>query len=183
MRSLAVRPGAVECPPTTCVAIPSFKVARALLRIGFVILMSSWAFAQGGVISGSVKELAHGIYRYAEEFLARTPMKIRISMQPNLPEIAMEPSTRHSLFLATKEAISNVVKHSGAEQLHLCISFAGGVLEILVRDNGKGFDPSLPSHRNGLKGMNERLIQIGGACSITCSPFDGTTVEFRLPIA
>ena len=131
----------------------------------------------------TVKELAHGICRYAEEFLARSPIKIRISMQPNLPEIAMEPSTRHSLFLATKEAISNAFKHSGAEQLHLSISFAGGVLEILVSDNGKGFDPSLPSHRNGLKGMNERLIQIGGACSITCPPSHGTSVQFRFPIA
>ena len=103
-------------------------------------------------------------------------------MQPNLPEIAIEPSVRHGLFLAVKETLNNAFKHSGAKELHLYIGYASGVFEILVRDNGKGFDPSMPSQRSGLKGMHERLSQIGGTCHISSSS-EGSSVEIHLPIA
>jgi len=98
---------------------------------------------------------------------------------------------RHNLFLAYKEALNNVVKHSAATEVRIRLTLAAAAFELEMTDNGCGFDPKkLPGKDgrgtgrlatgNGLAGMSQRLREIGGACEITSAPGKGTVVKFHV---
>jgi len=83
-----------------------------------------------------------------------------------------------------QEALTNVVKHSGATRAKVKLGIdRDSVLQIVVMDNGRGFDPeSAGKGRLGLLGMRERLAVVGGAMTIKSGP-EGSTFTFKIPLA
>jgi signal transduction histidine kinase len=58
----------------------------------------------------------------------------------------------------------------------------GGTLEIVIADNGKGFDSSVASQGNGLNNLRGRLEKLGGSCIVESHLGEGTNVRIRLPL-
>jgi signal transduction histidine kinase len=100
----------------------------------------------------------------------------------HLPHRHITAETRHNLFLAFKEALHNVVKHSGATEVFIFLNLDTSGFNLAVRDNGKGFDPTAvterPGRGNGLKNMRQRLEKLGGHCEIHSAPGSGTEIKF-----
>jgi signal transduction histidine kinase/ligand-binding sensor domain-containing protein len=120
--------------------------------------------------------------QFVERFVRLSSLSCRFEIPEKLPVLPLNAEQRHSLFLAFKEAIQNAVKHSGASELRLSIDAANGLLRITVQDNGRGFDPAVSrSGGNGLRNMQERLEQVGGACQIKTQPGQGVNVTFSIP--
>ena len=90
---------------------------------------------------------------------------------------------RHGLLLAVKETLNNVERHAQATEVEFRMAFAEAQLEIVISDNGKGFDTSRKHGGNGLKNLPLRLSKLGGRYSIESSLGKGTIVKFglRLP--
>ena len=76
-----------------------------------------------------------------------------------------------------------MIKHAGASQVSVHISFAEKLLRVSIEDNGCGFDIAETRMGHGLMNMKQRLADIGGSCSIQSCPGKGTTVEFWLPVS
>jgi PAS domain S-box-containing protein len=92
------------------------------------------------------------------------------------------------LFLAVKELLFNVVKHSGVQSatLELRRNDANS-LRIILRDHGKGLQSgAIPGKDNGsglgLRSLSERLEMLGGSLEITSKPHDGVTAEIVAPL-
>ncbi len=118
---------------------------------------------------------------FAEEFLNLAGITCRLQVAGALPKIPLDSKARHGIFLAFKEALNNVVRHSGASEVTLKINMVGDELVISISDNGCGFAcGSVNPGSDGLSGMRDRLQKLGGACDISSRPGQGTTVEFRL---
>lgn len=118
---------------------------------------------------------------FAEEFLNLANIACRLELAENLPKIPLDSNSRHGIFLAVKEALNNVVRHSGATEVTLKIDMVGDELVISISDNGRGFTfDSVNPGSDGLSGMRNRLQKLAGACNISSRPGQGTTVEFRL---
>lgn len=84
--------------------------------------------------------------------------------------------------MCLKEAVTNVVKHSGASICTVAIEPSGNELLVKVKDNGCGFaNPSAGVKGNGLRGMKERLEFVNGSLEITSGP--GTLIVMRVPNA
>jgi signal transduction histidine kinase len=131
----------------------------------------------------SVADLASYFALFAQRFLDLSGVACRPHIPTYLPELPLDSKERHSLFLAFKEALNNVVRHSGAGEVSLKIEAARGQLTILVADNGHGFETSAgPPGGDGVQGMRHRLEQLGGSCNIRSQPGGGTEVELRLPV-
>ncbi len=79
------------------------------------------------------------------------------------------------------EALTNVVRHSGARSCSVVIMISGEAVEVSVRDDGRGLDGDR-SPGVGLRSMQERAAEVGGAMSIR-SDASGTVVSGRLPLA
>jgi signal transduction histidine kinase len=97
--------------------------------------------------------------------------------------------SRHHLFLAVHEALTNILKHSGATRTKITIACRDACFEVVVSDNGGGFDPvsgesNLPGSAagfcNGLGNMRRRLAELGGRCVIESRLGHGTTIQFVL---
>src|SRR5438105_9164817 len=87
-------------------------------------------------------------------------------------------------YRVVQEALSNVVKHSGATRAVVSLEQGSNVdvVCISVADNGRGFDSTTRVATGiGLIGMRERVAAAGGVISITATPNGGTTVAIELP--
>ena len=120
--------------------------------------------------------------QYAQRFLERTPIRCRLEPVGEVPERPIEADARHQLFLAFKEALTNVVRHSGAAECRIGVVLDGGRLSLSVQDDGRGLSGGLtPEGADGIAGMRQRMERLGGAFRIGPAPGGGgTRVEFEL---
>ncbi|OLF07635.1 sensor histidine kinase [Actinophytocola xinjiangensis] len=81
---------------------------------------------------------------------------------------------------ALREALSNVVRHSGAHDVSVHIGLKGDWLTLTVRDDGCGIPQGVT--RRGLRHLEERATQAGGRCSIVSTSRTGTTVTWTAPL-
>lgn len=87
--------------------------------------------------------------------------------------------TQNIISLCLKEAVTNIIRHSGATISKVSIQQRLGEIELIVQDNGKGVKAE-ETQGNGLKGMRERLELVDGKWSMTSNP--GTTLHIVVPI-
>jgi len=131
----------------------------------------------------SVADLASYYSLFAQRFLNLAGIKCRLEVSVNLPEHPLDSHVRHAIFLAFKEALNNVVRHSTATEVQIGIGMVDGELRISVSDNGKGLaDSNNAPGMDGINGMKKRMQQLGGDCRVVGPPNGGTIVEFSLPL-
>lgn len=131
----------------------------------------------------SLVSLAHYCCQYAKQLLQPLGLACRFDLQPGLPELVLTSEQRYSFFLAFKEAINNVARHSGASELHLAINAENGSLHFLIEDNGCGFLTGAElAGSDGLRNIRERIERMGGQCEIASQPGKGTGVSLSLPL-
>jgi two-component sensor histidine kinase len=130
----------------------------------------------------SVEDFTSFVCTYAEASFAATEIRCRLEVDPELCNRGLELPVRRNLLLAIKEALSNVLRHSHATEVFLWIQNRGDRFEIMVEDNGSGFDPGRTrGDRNGLTNMSERMRIIGGECNLASMPGLGCRVVFLVP--
>ncbi|HSE01502.1 MAG TPA: ATP-binding protein [Burkholderiales bacterium] len=99
-----------------------------------------------------------------------------------LPEVSdLKPSTVFALQRIVLEAITNALKHSGAQRLRLSARAVYGEVEIRIEDNGRGFDPSHAAAGLGLANMRARARRIGARLDIHAHSGAGTVVRLSIP--
>jgi signal transduction histidine kinase len=88
-----------------------------------------------------------------------------------------------ALGAATREALVNAAKHSGAAVADLYTEVSPQRVAVFVRDRGAGFDPAaVPGDRRGLRdSVTGRLTRLGGTATVRSTPGEGTEVELCLP--
>jgi len=121
---------------------------------------------------------------FADRFLGLANIKLVIDTSEAAASLAMDARVRHQLFLVFKEALANVVRHSGASEVRLAIHINNRILQVLVADNGHGLrktDPTSGGHE-GVASMRRRVEKMGGTFEITGADGQGTTVKFSVPL-
>lgn len=131
----------------------------------------------------TIASLASYFGSYAQRLLELAGVACGLNVADDLPDYPLDPKFRQEIFLAFKEALTNVVRHGHASQVWLRISVSGKYLVLEVADNGCGFDPQVrPAGADGLANMTERLKSLGGICEFQSAAGNGTTVRFRAPL-
>ena len=126
--------------------------------------------------------LGNYICQMAERLCGSARLRCRLQVD-NLPsQIQVSSQTRHNIMMAVKESVHNVVKHAGASEVTIKVTFEGKTLRIVIQDNGCGFDLAAAATGNGLTNMERRLQDIGGTCVVESRPGQGTTVHLQLVI-
>jgi signal transduction histidine kinase len=114
----------------------------------------------------TVNSLMAYLRHFASNFLAEHGIALQYDDMPLKEDKVLEGIIRQHIFLTAKEAIHNIVRHSGATEAGITVSTQNG-LKIDIRDNGKGIDfNNLPPFRNGIANMRERMESIGGKLMI-----------------
>jgi signal transduction histidine kinase len=97
--------------------------------------------------------------------------------------IWLEPSLALDLLRLVQEAIANVLHHADATELELTARHSGHDIELLIRDNGKGFDSQAQATvGRGMRIMQSRAGRLGAQLMIHSVQGVGTMISLRLPI-
>ncbi len=129
------------------------------------------------------QSLVDYFFPYAQKLLASAGIRCRLEVIEPLPPGNLSAEDRHEFFHAYKEALNNIIRHSGATQVQVSMSSAGQNLQIRIADNGRGVvEQGGKGAHHGLAGMRERLLRLGGRCEITSVAGSGTTVTFTIPV-
>lgn len=127
--------------------------------------------------------LAATLRWYSNEVQNRTELKVNVEVEGEPHPLTAEMNT--ALFRIAQEALTNTIKHAQADKVDINLIFNETEVVVRVKDDGRGFDPTLTSKTGrqpwGLEGMRERAVLLGGMVLITSVPNQGTLVEVMLP--
>lgn len=133
----------------------------------------------------TLEHVASYVGQYAQDYFNLTGIQCELEIPSQLPPHPFSSQQRHNLFLATHEAFTNILKHSGATQTTVTMTLNNGVFDILIADNGRGFNldaalqkPAASAAGDGLQNMLRRMNTIGGRCEMDSAAGRGTRVKF-----
>ena len=116
-------------------------------------------------------------YAHREAERAGFAVELRVSD----PEVRFDARLETTMFRIAQEALTNVARHAGATAVVVILNVCGGIVQLVVRDNGDGFDVAAARERAchgsslGILGMEERATLAGGTLAILSSS-SGTEV-------
>ena len=133
----------------------------------------------------TLPDLVHYLCRYAEDYFEGNQVQCAFDLPPEILPWTLPTEVRHQVFLAAKEALNNVLKHSHANHVRVQLKLGTDEFQIIVADDGRGFDPGTPPKRagggNGLENMRERMRVAGGWFECDSGPGRGTRIVFHVP--
>jgi signal transduction histidine kinase/ligand-binding sensor domain-containing protein len=128
--------------------------------------------------------------QFAVQSVRSAGIRCQLDLPDHPPALPVPSEVRHSLFLAVKEAVNNVLRHASANNVALTIALCGEEITITVADDGRGFDSANghagqngESGQDGLRNMKQRMLEIGGRFQVESSPGAGTRISLTVSVA
>jgi signal transduction histidine kinase len=159
--------GASERRQLLQLADEAFEVVRGMLAV---------------LYSNGQADLVRLIQRYADQVEDRSSLRVTYTARGEPAPLA--PPAARQVFLACREALNNIEKHASATEVVIELDWRPGLLELVVADDGQGFDPALaPAGTHyGLQFMRERMALVQGSVTLDSAPGRGTRLVLRLPV-
>jgi signal transduction histidine kinase/ligand-binding sensor domain-containing protein len=132
-----------------------------------------------------LSDLVQRMRRFAADLLSPLGISFRFVAPEIAEEIVVSSSIRREIFLIFKEAINNIVRHSGATDVRIELAIEGDEIVFRISDNGRGFVPSELKDSfsgNGFPGMRRRVNELGGRLSVVSEAGAGTTISVNTPL-
>ena len=123
---------------------------------------------------------------YIEGFTQRS--KVKVDLDVSIGPDRLAEIVERTLFRVVQESLTNIFRHSGSETASVRIALESGAVRLEVADGGKGIPDEVLAALNssggqlgvGIRGMRERVRQLGGWLQIRSRP-NGTTIIVSLP--
>jgi len=120
--------------------------------------------------------LSMHISQYAIPLFEGKNIEFDIQFPEAISELPLPMETRRNIFLIVKESINNLVKYSQCTKALIKAEYVGDDILFTVKDNGKGFDPEMPTNRSGVKNLRSRAKQINAHLTINSAAGNGTEI-------
>ncbi|MEZ4687019.1 MAG: triple tyrosine motif-containing protein [Bacteroidia bacterium] len=133
----------------------------------------------------SFEQVVYRMRAFALKMTEAKGIELRFEVDPKVEETKVSMEKRKNIYLIFKEALNNAIKYSDAQLISVVIQKENGIL-LEIKDNGKGFDPSVLDARqdqlggNGLKGMTIRAREIGADFNLESRPGAGCRIRLHV---
>jgi signal transduction histidine kinase len=117
--------------------------------------------------------------RYAAEVFEANGITYTMDIDDSASMSRLNMEKRRDVFFIYKEIINNIHKHAAASMVIIKMHFEGPRLKIMIRDNGRGFDTTAETHRNGLKNLHTRVTKWNGTLEVQSAP-GGTGITITI---
>jgi len=109
---------------------------------------------------------------------------IKTRFRTVLKDFTPDRTLSTNIFRVYQEAITNVARHAQATRIDSTLELTDGMIRVIIKDNGQGFDPDEARKKNslGLIGMKERALMIQGELNIESEKLKGTIVTLQIPL-
>jgi two-component system sensor histidine kinase UhpB len=159
---------------------------------GSLTALEEWALS----VADAVRQLSHELHpqtlgllglgsalkAYCSEVRKRHDVAVTFVSYGDFKQI--RPDLAVGLFRITQEAVRNAINHGAGHQIAVSVSRSGQDIELMVTDDGKGFDVAAARLRGsglGLITIEERAHAVGGVVRVSSQPGEGTTLYVRVP--
>lgn len=112
------------------------------------------------------------------EFFSSIGISFQVKNVAKSDDIKLPMEYKQNLLLMFKEAINNAIKHSDCKKIILEAYYKNDIIEIILKDDGKGFNPDKIKFGNGIKNMQDRAAKIKGKLNWNSEINKGTIVSF-----
>lgn len=128
------------------------------------------------------RQLEQALEALGEETEGRSGIAVVVEVDPRVAASLANQASQ--LVQVAREALSNVVRHAGAQTCRVSLRAEGGHAILEIDDDGTGFDTTRASSGKGqgLRNMRERVEALRGRLSVTASRTDGTNVRIAIPL-
>ena len=130
----------------------------------------------------SIEEILLRMRRYAAELFDNSKTNFHLDIDELVTRKKINMEQRRDVYLIYKESMNNIVKHASAHNVWIDVQLQNDMLCLKIKDDGKGFDSSVISSRNGLRNIHSRTEKWKGTALINTSPGKGTSIEIILPV-
>ena len=133
----------------------------------------------------TLEGLINYVCKYAQDYLAVAGIRYRLDVPAQLPALPVSPELRHNVFLAAKEAITNIVRHAKGSAAWIRLRLNDRSFTLEIEDDGRGLeglDPKAAQLRHGLKNMRKRMEEIGGSFDLVPGQEGGALVRLTAPL-
>lgn len=133
--------------------------------------------------SDNLYEILCHIKDFGNELFLDTPVEFEFNgIDEQLGEIRLPMEYSRNLPLIFKELLNNILKHAGATHATINLNQAKNELNLLLTDNGKGFDKDIKRGGQGINNIITRTKRIGGDISFSSEKGLGTVVKLRIKV-
>jgi len=117
---------------------------------------------------------------HVRDFERRCGVPVELEMEGDFSRL----SEQHQIcvYRAIQEALTNCIRHAGADRLEVRVTDTPEALAVMVKDDGVGIDPARRASGLGLRGIEERVRELRGVMQIRSTVGGGTTLTLRLPL-
>lgn len=127
----------------------------------------------------NTKSLKEGV----EQLLKELSTKIQMTIKYDIENVDLPMSTEDNLFRIVQELLSNVLRHSKANELEVYLKKVDQRVQLRVIDDGVGFNLDKENSGSyGLPNIKERIAGLGGNVKIISFPSQGTSVDISIPV-
>ena len=116
------------------------------------------------------------------------PQGVKVRLDTTGAERRLPSEVETVVFRVAQEAITNIARHAGAENVMIGVEFADASVSVEIEDDGRGFDLAAlrrtphSARGLGLMGMQERVALLGGTFSVWSEPGSGTRIFLEVPL-
>lgn len=128
----------------------------------------------------NLEEVVAKMKSYAGEVLVND-YQYQINVEAEFSRKKMSMQKRREIFLVFKELLNNIRKHARATRVKIKISMKEGMFYMVVKDDGKGFNPTQETSRNGISNIKERVKKWKGNIKFESQEGKGTLVKLKIP--
>ena len=130
----------------------------------------------------SLQETMARMRRYAAELFDNSDIDCHLQLDENAGDKKLSMEQRRDFYLIYKEALNNIRKHALAKNVWVNVAQNHNYLFMNLKDDGKGFNTNLITHRNGLKNLRSRVEKWNGKINIHSEEHKGTNIEIKIPL-
>jgi len=114
-------------------------------------------------------------------FRSGAPVDFRVGELP--ASETLRPGAQQAILRVAQEALANIARHARAAHVWVSLAKTPDGVELMIRDDGTGFDPNQVRRGMGTANMHARADEFGGSFELLSRPGEGTSVRFAIPYA
>jgi two-component sensor histidine kinase len=131
----------------------------------------------------SLRDLIRKMRQHADEIFTLREIDLDFQAPSSEFHLKLGADLRRNLLLLFKEAVNNAARHSRCSRVRIDFRLEGSSLNLLIEDNGLGFDTSLANEGHGLVSMQRRAKDLAATFEVVSAIGNGTIVRIRIPAA
>lgn len=127
-----------------------------------------------------LESLACKIREYGARLMESRNIQFSATVAPAFAKQKMDIHRQRNLYLICKEAFNNAAKYADCTKVEWEVDMQPGHrFTLLIRDDGKGFDPASVEPGNGLPSLHKRAAEMGGQMELSSAPGQGTILKLE----